>query len=182
MARIRKKNTKPEVSVRRAIHALGIRFRLHRKHLPGCPDIVVPKRRLAIFVNGCFWHQHGCALTRQPKRNLAYWLPKLERNVQRDLRNRDALAAIGWRVAVLWECETKDNIALAQRLETLFATTTDDTLHADYSASLDQVRYESVRRSRALRTAQPYPKLDVSEHPVVREVGGSDENVIVVDN
>lgn len=119
MAKIRKTDTRPELSVRRALHAQGHRFRLHRNDLPGCPDIVLPKRRLAIFVNGCFWHQHGCPLTRRPKKNLAYWLPKLERNVRRDLLNTQALNAIGWRVAVLWECETKDSTALAQHVQTV---------------------------------------------------------------
>jgi DNA mismatch endonuclease, patch repair protein len=109
MARISSKNTKPEIRVRRALHSRGFRFRLHRIDLPGKPDIVLPKWNLAIFVNGCFWHQHpGCTLASKPKTNTEYWGPKLVRNVKRDQRNRAALRRAGWRVAVIWECQTRD--------------------------------------------------------------------------
>lgn len=113
MRRIRKRDTKPELVVRRLAHALGFRFRLHRCDLPGTPDLVLPRHRSVIFVHGCFWHQHrGCRLARQPKTRLEYWLPKLARNVERDLRTRNALEAAGWRCLVVWECETRDGEAL----------------------------------------------------------------------
>lgn len=117
MARIRKADTKPELVVRRLAHALGYRFRLHRRDLPGTPDLVFPRLRKVILVHGCFWHQHpGCRLARLPKSRPEYWLPKLERNQTRDRDNAAALAAAGWHVAVIWECETKDRAALEARL------------------------------------------------------------------
>lgn len=105
MARIRKKNTKPEIRVRRLLHEMGYRFRLHASDLPGTPDIVFRSKRLVIFAHGCFWHQHGCKLTRRPKTNLAHWLPKLERNIARDRAAQVRLKALGWRVLTVWECE-----------------------------------------------------------------------------
>jgi len=120
MRRIGKRNTSPEIRVRRALHALGARFRLHNASLPGTPDIVLPSRRKAILVHGCFWHQHpGCRLARQPKSRLDYWLPKLARNSERDIQVRSALAAAGWEPIVIWECETQDPAALGRRLERL---------------------------------------------------------------
>lgn len=117
MRRIRKANTKPELAVRRAAHAAGLRFRLHRRDLPGSPDLVFPSRRIALFVHGCFWHQHeGCRLCRQPKSRLEYWLPKLKRNRERDERAAALLADSGWRVVTVWECETTDPEALSERL------------------------------------------------------------------
>lgn len=108
MRRIRGKDTGPELRVRRLLHQLGYRFRLHRRDLPGSPDIVLPRLKLAIFVHGCFWHQHpGCRLARQPKSRLEYWLPKLERNAQRDKKSLAAVRAAGWRGHVVWECETQ---------------------------------------------------------------------------
>ena len=110
MARIKSKDTKPELAVRRMAHALGGRFRLHRRDLPGSPDIVFPKRRLALFVHGCFWHQHaGCARSKRPATQTAYWNSKLQRNVVRDAANLDALARLGWRTHVIWECEIGSN-------------------------------------------------------------------------
>lgn len=109
MARIKGKGTIPEMNVRRAAHALGLRFRLHRSCLPGKPDLVFPRLRLALFVHGCFWHQHEkCRRASTPKSRQDYWGPKLQRNVERDALNTRALLALGWRVEVLWECETKD--------------------------------------------------------------------------
>jgi DNA mismatch endonuclease (patch repair protein) len=106
MRAIAKKNTKPEIRVRRRLHALGYRFRLHRSDLPGTPDIVLPKHRLTILVHGCFWHQHpGCNHANRPRTRQEYWLPKLERNVARDRAAIAALEELGWRVVVLWECE-----------------------------------------------------------------------------
>jgi DNA mismatch endonuclease, patch repair protein len=106
MRRIRKIDTLPELRVRRAAHALGFRFRLHRKDLPGTPDLVFPRLRKAIWVHGCFWHQHsGCRLARQPKSRLDYWLPKLQRNQNRDTKAISAMREKGWTVFVIWECE-----------------------------------------------------------------------------
>ncbi len=113
MRSIRKKDTKPEVAVRQLLHRLGFRFRLHRADLPGNPDIVLPKHRAVIFVHGCFWHQHPrCKKGAAPRMRRDYWLPKLARNVERDRRARSDLAASGYRVLVLWECE----LANASRL------------------------------------------------------------------
>lgn len=106
MSRIRSKDTAPEVALRRALHALGFRFRLHRKDLPGRPDIVLPRHRVVIFVHGCFWHRHvGCGIATTPKSNTAFWVEKFERNVARDVRSIERLEAQGWRVIVVWECE-----------------------------------------------------------------------------
>lgn len=110
---------KPELIVRSLVHRLGYRFRLHAQELPGKPDIVRRPQRQAIFVHGCFWHQHRktqCLDGRLPKSNTAYWHPKLSRNVQRDEASVAALKKTGWRVLVIWECETKDIGALEQRL------------------------------------------------------------------
>jgi DNA mismatch endonuclease (patch repair protein) len=121
MARIRSRDTKPEIAVRRLLHSLGYRFRLHRRDLPGRPDIVLPRHRLAIFVHGCFWHQHpDCRLASRPKTRQDYWGPKLAGNVSRDQIAQESLRSLGWRVAVVWECDTRKPIALLQRVESLF--------------------------------------------------------------
>lgn len=118
MRRIRKTNTKPEMRVRRLVHTLGFRFRLHRRNLPGTPDLVFPRLRKVVLVHGCFWHQHpGCRLARMPKSRLDYWEPKLRRNQERDDATRQQLASRGWDVLVIWECETDDNAALTTILE-----------------------------------------------------------------
>jgi len=120
MRRVKGRDTTPEVKVRRALTALGARYRLHRKDLPGSPDIVLPGRRLALFVHGCFWHGHDCARgARVPKANRDYWVAKLARNRARDAWSRTALEAGGWRVEILWECELKDVAALRARLAQL---------------------------------------------------------------
>lgn len=106
MRRVRAKDTMPEIIVRKALHAAGLRFRLHRKDLPGKPDIVLPKRNVCIFVNGCFWHQHeGCAKAHRPKTNTSFWNKKLSANVVRDKQDQEKLKELGWKVIVLWECE-----------------------------------------------------------------------------
>jgi len=112
MARIKGRDTKPELAIRSALHRLGLRFRVCRSDLPGKPDIVLPRHRLAIQVRGCFWHQHECGGGRLPKSNLDYWKPKLARNVERDMANDLALAALGWRVKIVWECELKGDEAV----------------------------------------------------------------------
>jgi len=114
MARIKGKDTGPEVRVRKAAHAMGLRFRLHRTDLPGKPDLVFPKFRVALFVHGCFWHQHaGCRRASMPKSKTDYWESKLRRNVERDALVGPALELIGWRSVVIWECETNDPAGLA---------------------------------------------------------------------
>jgi DNA mismatch endonuclease (patch repair protein) len=106
MSLIRSKDTKPEKALRKALHRLGLRYSLRNKHLPGKPDIVFPRHKVALFVHGCFWHRHGgCKVATTPKSNTNFWLAKFERNVARDLAAREALAALGWRVEVAWECE-----------------------------------------------------------------------------
>lgn len=108
MSRVRGKNTKPEMSVRRLVHGMGYRYRLHDRRLPGSPDLVFRSRRKVIFVHGCFWHRHGdpsCKLARMPKSRQDFWGPKLEGNRERDERNQKALAREGWRQMVVWECE-----------------------------------------------------------------------------
>lgn len=122
MRLIRGKNTLPELRVRQLLHAMGYRFRLHRRDLPGSPDIVLPRFRLAIFVHGCFWHQHdGCRLARLPKSRLEYWLPKFRRIAIRDEQAVQALASRGWETATIWECETTKEPALRARLSKLLA-------------------------------------------------------------
>jgi DNA mismatch endonuclease, patch repair protein len=119
MASIRSKDMKPEIAVRKAAHAAGFRFRLHRKDLPGKPDLVFPKYRAVIFVHGCFWHQHAeprCLDGRPPKSNTGYWGPKLARNTERDAASKARLAEMGWRTLVIWECETKDRHGLSARI------------------------------------------------------------------
>jgi DNA mismatch endonuclease (patch repair protein) len=120
MRRVKGRDTTPERTVRRLLTKLGARYRLHRKDLPGNPDIVMPGRRLAVFVHGCFWHGHDCARgARVPKANREYWTAKVARNVARDARTREALTAGGWRVETVWECELKDEAAVSGRLKAL---------------------------------------------------------------
>lgn len=109
-------DTLPELQVRRLLHSLGYRYRLHVKSLPGRPDLVFPSRKKIIFVHGCFWHGHGCAKGRPPKSKLDYWLPKLQRNHQRDQENMEALSDAGWETEVVWACELKNAEALRLRL------------------------------------------------------------------
>lgn len=118
MAAVKSKNTKPELIVRRLLHAAGYRFRLHRKDLPGKPDIVLPKFRTAIFVHGCFWHQHeACKASARPTSRQTYWEIKLDRNVERDAANQAQLREMGWRVLIVWECEIKSTEALLRGLQ-----------------------------------------------------------------
>mgnify|MGYP001152992603 FL=1 len=109
MSRIRSKNTKPELIVRKVLHNSGIRYRLHARNLPGKPDLSNKSKKFAIFVNGCFWHQHkGCKRASIPKSNTDYWIPKLEKNVNRLKENLKTLDTMGYRTAVIWECEVND--------------------------------------------------------------------------
>lgn len=124
MSRVRGKDTAPEMVVRRLVHALGYRFRLHRKDLPGSPDLVFPGRRVVVFVHGCFWHRHeGCRLASTPKSNEAFWEAKFGRNVERDARKERELRALGWRVLVVWQCETKDRDELTRQLTSFLECT-----------------------------------------------------------
>ena len=104
MARVRSKNTTPELVVRRVVHAAGFRFRLHRKNLPGKPDLVFPRYGVAVFVHGCFWHWHGCGRTKMPIANAEYWRQKIEGNVRRDQAAAETLRTEGWTVHTIWEC------------------------------------------------------------------------------
>ena len=116
MSRIGGKDTVPELIARRVLHAMGYRYRLHRRDMSGTPDIVMPSRRSVVFVHGCFWHAHGCPKGRPPKSRLDFWLPKLERNRQRDMANQTQLACDGWTVLTIWQCETRNVESLAARL------------------------------------------------------------------
>lgn len=110
MSKVRARDTKPELAVRRFLHAHGLRFRLHRKDLPGTPDLVFPSRRVAVFVHGCFWHQHpGCSKAKLPETRANFWSKKLTANVKRDARAMEALRVAGWTPIVLWECEIIDS-------------------------------------------------------------------------
>ena len=117
MSRIRSANTRPELKVRSLLHRLGYRFRLHRKDLPGRPDIVLPGRRTDILVHGCYWHRHrGCKLAYEPKSNRAFWESKFNENIKRDSRTQSQLQELNWHVITVWECETRNLEVLASRL------------------------------------------------------------------
>ena len=107
MSHIRSKNTKPEELVRKYLFSHGFRYRKNVKELPGCPDIVLPKYKTSIFINGCFWHKHDCPRFVWPSSNQEYWIPKIERNVARDSQNQEKLKDLGWSVLVVWECQLK---------------------------------------------------------------------------
>jgi DNA mismatch endonuclease (patch repair protein) len=117
MASIRGRDTKPELAVRRAAHGLGFRFRLHRRDLPGSPDLVFPGRRKVVFVHGCYWHRHpGCRLAYTPKSNIAFWTAKFDRNVRRDSEAQAHLIELGWSALTIWECQTTDDSRLKRLL------------------------------------------------------------------
>jgi DNA mismatch endonuclease (patch repair protein) len=116
MRQVRGKDTKPELMVRRMLHRLGYRYRLHVRELPGCPDLVFPGRKKVVFINGCYWHGHTCEAAALPASNRAYWKGKQERNAARDKRNTGALRRAGWGVATVWECEIKKAERVQARL------------------------------------------------------------------
>jgi DNA mismatch endonuclease (patch repair protein) len=121
MSRIRSGNTKPEMIVRSVLHRMGYRFMLHRKDLPGKPDIVLPKYNTVIFVHGCYWHRHeGCKYAYNPKSRIDFWQKKFKSNVERDKKNRMALEELGWNVKVIWECEIKNQETLKKKVISIF--------------------------------------------------------------
>lgn len=116
MKKVKQRDTAPEILVRSLLHRLGFRFFLHRKDLPGRPDLVFPRRKLAVFVHGCFWHGHDCRRGRLPKTRPEFWAPKIESNRARDRRKEKELIELGWRVVTVWQCELDDMAALTERL------------------------------------------------------------------
>jgi DNA mismatch endonuclease, patch repair protein len=140
MAGIKGKDTKPEMIVRRGLHARGFRFRLHRRDLPGRPDLVLPMFRTACFVHGCFWHGHDCPAFKWPKSRVAFWRDKIEGNRERDLRALQALAERGWHVETVWECELKRSIDAVEKAI--------DVLAARIKARPVQPRSRVARKSR----------------------------------
>lgn len=123
MSLIRGKDTGPEMTVRKLVHAMGYRYRLHRKNLPGSPDLVFARRRKVIFVHGCFWHRHhdsSCKLARLPKSRHEFWIPKLEGNAERDKKSQQLLRDLDWDVLVIWECELKDHAFIKSKIESFF--------------------------------------------------------------
>jgi len=119
MARVKSTNTSPEMAVRRALHAAGFRYRVHRDDLPGKPDLVFTKNKIAVFVHGCFWHGHRCDRFRMPSSNQEYWTRKIQRNVERDARTAQVLAEMGWERIVIWECQIQQGLEeLLDRLRT----------------------------------------------------------------
>lgn len=111
MSHIRSANTKPEEKVRKYLFSRGLRYRKNVRKLPGCPDIVLPKYKAIVFVNGCFWHHHDCSRFVWPSSNVEYWHKKIDRNVERDIENQQLLTAMGWRIFTIWECQLKKNSA-----------------------------------------------------------------------
>jgi DNA mismatch endonuclease (patch repair protein) len=123
MSRVRSRNTGPELSLRRALWKAGARYRLKSGHLPGRPDIIFPRLRIAVFVHGCFWHRHDCSLgNREPKSNVAFWRAKFDQNVSRDKRSTEALTEQGWTVVTIWECELTSRKHVADAVERLLAS------------------------------------------------------------
>jgi DNA mismatch endonuclease (patch repair protein) len=122
MSRIRSANTKPEMVVRRLVHGMGYRYRLHAKALPGNPDLAFRARRKVIFIHGCFWHQHGCRHYRMPRTRKDFWEPKLERNKARDAQVRREIHALGWQAMVIWECQIKNLARLQDRITAFLET------------------------------------------------------------
>ena len=136
MRSIRAKDTKPEKAVRSIVHRLGFRFRLHRKDLPGRPDLVLPRLRTVVLVHGCFWHRHrGCPFAYVPKSRGDFWTCKFEINVRRDERVKKDLETLGWRVVTIWECELRDQARLRRRLSSLLARPTQHALRRRPRAS-----------------------------------------------
>lgn len=151
MSQIHSKDTKPEVIIRKWLWRKGFRYRLHRKDLPGKPDIVLPKYRSVIFVHGCFWHMHNCKYGSRPKTNTDFWNKKLEGNVIRDRRNIEKLIELHWKVLVIWECEIiKWNIEMENRIQNF--------LHSDFIQYGEQNIYDDLVDERIKIAAEPREK------------------------
>lgn len=156
MSHIRGKNTKPEILVRKELHARGFRFRLHNKKLPGSPDVVLPKYGVAIMVNGCFWHGHkGCRYATKPKSNVEFWEAKIARNRHRDEVTEAHLHALGWHVITIWECELRGTASATSRLDALA-----EEIHKAGVALLERKalyksnRLEAQRKAREMKERQ----------------------------
>ena len=122
MRAVPRSNSAPEIAVRKILHALGLRFRLHRRELPGTPDIVLAGHKTVVFVHGCFWHRHsGCRKATTPRNRAEFWAEKFKRNIERDARNEAALSAAAWRVLIIWECQTLDTESLCKKLRKQFS-------------------------------------------------------------
>lgn len=123
MSRVKSKNTTPERVVRSSLHKMGYRFRLHRKDLPGCPDIVLPKYKTVILVHGCFWHQHkGCQKAKRPKTRTKFWNQKLDKNIERDSIVEKELIERDWKIVIIWECETKNKKTMEEKIKSILKT------------------------------------------------------------
>lgn len=154
MSGIKGKNSQPELLVRRLLFASGYRFRLHRRDLPGSPDIVMPGRKIAIFVHGCFWHAHqGCRFAKTPSTRTEFWTAKLQGNVERDRRAADKLAEMGWRVLNVWECSTRDPEAAAGLPEALREWIDGDTCVGEISSQSQQAMLTDARHLKATSSA-----------------------------
>lgn len=151
MSRIRGKDTKPEMLIRRGLHARGLRYRLHDRSLPGRPDLVFPKYRTVVFIHGCFWHAHGCSLSKFPQTRQDFWTSKLRANVERDRKATEKLASLGWRVLIVWECAIRG----ANRQNENEHTTLDciaSFIRHDIGYSLKEIAGESGKRNTNIET------------------------------
>ena len=173
MSRIRGKNTKPEILVRKGLHARGFRFRLHNKKLPGSPDLVLPKYGVAIMVNGCFWHGHkGCKYATKPKSNVEFWEAKIARNRYRDEVTEAHLQALGWHVVTIWECELKGKSLATSRLDELV-----EEIRAAGVALLERKnlfksnRIENQRKTKELMARQSQLEKEISAlYPIPQRI------------
>lgn len=148
MAQISKTNTRPELCVRKLVHSMGFRFSLHRKDLPGTPDIVLPRHRSVIYVHGCFWHRHDCRLgQRPPKARPDYWLPKLDRNVARDRQSEHAITELGWRALIVWECETRDLEPLTRKIRSFLEAVPGEDEPRQQKRRSDSTRTKARKRA-----------------------------------
>lgn len=173
MSRIRGKNTKPEILVRKELHARGFRFRLHNKKLPGSPDVVLPKYGVAIMVNGCFWHGHkGCRYATKPKSNVEFWEAKIARNRHRDEVTEAHLHALGWHVITIWECELRGAASATSRLDALA-----EEIHKAGVALLERKalyksnRLEAQRKAREMKERQVLLEAEIDAlYPIPKKV------------
>ena len=173
MSHIRGKNTKPEILVRKELHARGFRFRLHNKKLPGSPDVVLPKYGVVIMVNGCFWHGHkGCRYATKPKSNVEFWEAKIARNRHRDEVTEAHLHALGWHVITIWECELRGAASATSRLDALA-----EEIHKAGVALLERKalyksnRLEAQRKAREMKERQVLLEAEIDAlYPIPKKV------------